>query len=48
MTNQVAKRLGEDKRSNYGRSYYEVEEVIHPRKKGKRKNGRISQIFNHS
>ncbi|ANH59471.1 hypothetical protein [Dokdonia donghaensis] len=48
MTNQVVKRLGEDKRSNYGRSYYEVEEVTDTRKKGKRKNRRISQIFNHS
>lgn len=48
MTNQIAKRLGEDKRSNYGRSYYEVEEVTSVRKKGKPKNGRISRIFNHS
>lgn len=45
MANQVAKRLGEDSRSNYGRSYYEVEDVRDTRKKGKRKNGRISQIF---
>lgn len=35
MTNQVAKRLGEDKRSNYGRSYYEVEDVRFVYKKGK-------------
>ena len=48
MTNQIVKRLGEDKRSNYGRSYYEVEEVTDTRKKGKRKNGRISKLFNHS
>lgn len=48
MTNQIVKRLGEDKRSNYGRSYYEVEEVTDTRKKGKPKSGRISQIFNHS
>ena len=48
MTNQVARRLGEDIRSNYGRSYYEVEDVRDTRKKGKRKNGRISQIFGHS
>ncbi len=35
MTNQVAKRLGEDKRSNYGRSYYPVEHVLAiKRKKG--------------
>ncbi len=48
MTNQVARRLGEDIRSNYGRSYYEVEDVRDTRKKGKRKNGRIAQIFKHS
>jgi len=28
MTNQVAKHLGEDKRSNYGRSYYPVQDVL--------------------
>ncbi|MCH9661041.1 MAG: hypothetical protein K0U54_09030 [Bacteroidetes bacterium] len=28
MTNQVVKRLGEDKRSNYGRSYYLVRDVL--------------------
>ena len=28
MTNQVAKRLGEDKRSNYGRSYYATTSVL--------------------
>ena len=28
MTNQVAKRLGEDKRSNYGRNYYLTEHVL--------------------
>jgi len=28
MTNQVAKRLGEDKRSNYGRSYYKTVSVL--------------------
>jgi len=48
MTNQVARRLGEDVRSNYGRSYYEVEDVRDTRKKGKQKNGRIAQIFGHS
>ena len=48
MSNQVARRLGEDIRSNYGRSYYEVEEVTDTRKKGKRKNGRIAQIFDRS
>lgn len=39
MTNQVAKRLGEDKRSNYGRSYYPVTHVlsIEKRRKGLRK-----------
>lgn len=35
MTNQVAKRLGEDKRSNYGRSYYAVESVLSIKKKRK-------------
>ncbi|WP_452230649.1 hypothetical protein [Lacinutrix sp. MEBiC02404] len=33
MTNQIAKRLGEDKRSNYGRSYYAVEHVLSTKKK---------------
>lgn len=28
MTNQVAHRLGEDRRSNYGRSYYPTESVL--------------------
>lgn len=28
MTNQVAKRLGEDKRSNYGRTYYATKSVL--------------------
>lgn len=28
MTNQVAKRLGEDKRSNYGRRYYATKSVL--------------------
>lgn len=32
MTNQVAKRLGEDKRSNYGRSYYSVASVLSTKK----------------
>jgi hypothetical protein len=32
MTNQVAKRLGEDKRSNYGRSYYPVKSVLSTKK----------------
>lgn len=45
MTNQAAKRLQEDKRSNYGRSYYEVADVCHVRKRGKNKNGIISKIF---
>ncbi len=45
MTNQVAKRLQEDKRSNYGRSYYRVADVRHVRKHGKNKNGRIAEIF---
>lgn len=36
MTNQVAKRLGEDKRSNYGRSYYPVEHVLSTKKKRNR------------
>jgi hypothetical protein len=48
MSNQVARRLGEDIRSNYGRSYYEVEDVRDTRKKGKQKNGRIAQIFGYS
>ena len=33
MTNQVAKRLGEDKRSNYGRAYYPTEDVLSTKKK---------------
>ena len=39
MTNQVAKRLGEDKRSNYGRNYYPVAHVLGIKKirKGLRK-----------
>ncbi|OIQ23567.1 hypothetical protein [Lacinutrix sp. MedPE-SW] len=32
MTNQVAKRLGEDKRSNYGRSYYATASVLTTKK----------------
>ena len=28
MTNQVAKRLGEDRRSNYGRNYYPTQSVL--------------------
>ncbi len=28
MTNQVASRLGEDRRSNYGRSYYPTRGVL--------------------
>ena len=36
MTNQVAKRLGEDKRSNYGRSYYPVDNVLSTKKKSKK------------
>ena len=35
MTNQVAKHLGEDKRSNYGRSYYPVEDVLSTKRKRK-------------
>lgn len=35
MTNQVAKRLGEDRRSNYGRSYYLVEDVLSTKRKRK-------------
>ncbi|WP_452220575.1 hypothetical protein [Lacinutrix salivirga] len=35
MTNQVAKRLGEDKRSNYGRSYYPVTHVLSTKRKRK-------------
>ena len=35
MTNQVAKRLGEDKRSNYGRNYYATESVLSTKKKRK-------------
>lgn len=45
MSNQVARKLGEDIRSNYGRSYYEVEDVRDTRKKGNKRKGRISQIF---
>jgi|TARA_R110002051_G_scaffold4229_2_gene22659 hypothetical protein len=45
MTNQVAKRLGEDKRSNYGRSYYEVDDVCSPRTKGEKPKGRIAKFF---
>ena len=45
MTNQVAKRLHEDKRSNYGRSYYRVADVCDVRKHGKIKKRKISQIF---
>lgn len=33
MTNQVAKRLGEDRRSNYGRSYYPVKHVLSTKKR---------------
>jgi hypothetical protein len=33
MTNLVAKRLGEDKRSNYGRSYYPTRGVLSTKKK---------------
>lgn len=32
MTNQVAKRLGEDKRSNYGRAYYATKSVLTTKK----------------
>ena len=35
MTNQVAKRLGEDKRSNYGRSYYPTISVLSTKRKKK-------------
>lgn len=35
MTNQVAKRLGEDRRSNYGRNYYATESVRSTKKKRK-------------
>jgi len=45
MTNQVAKRLKEDKRSNYGRTYYKVADVCSVRKHGKNKKGRIAAIF---
>lgn len=45
MSNQVARRLGEDVRSNYGRAYYEVDDVRYIRKKSKQKNRRILQIF---
>lgn len=38
MTNQVAHRLGEDRRSNYGRSYYLTKNVLSTKpKKGTRK-----------
>ena len=33
LTNQVAKRLGEDKRGNYGRNYYPTENVLGIEKK---------------
>lgn len=36
MVNQVAKRLGEDIRTNYGRDYYEVEHVLSTKKKGQK------------
>lgn len=45
MTNQIAKRLQEDKRSNYGRSYYKVADVCNVQKHEKNRKGRISQIF---
>ena len=45
MTNQVAKRLQEDKRSNYGRAYYKVADVCDVRKHGKRRKRKIFQIF---
>ncbi|WP_299761990.1 hypothetical protein [uncultured Dokdonia sp.] len=45
MTNQVAKRLQEDKRSNYGRSYYKVADVCDVRKHGTKEKRRISRIF---
>ena len=48
MSNQVARKLGEDIRSNYGRTYYEVEDVRDTRKKGKPKKGRIAKIFGFS
>ena len=35
MTNLVAKRLGEDKRSNYGRDYYPTQGVLTTKKKRK-------------
>jgi len=34
LTNQVIKKLGEDKRRNYGRDYYLVENVLRTEKKG--------------
>lgn len=34
MTNQVAKRLGEDRRSNYGHKYYLTENVLSTKKNG--------------
>lgn len=33
MTNQVAHRLGEDRRSNYGRSYYPTQSVLSTKRK---------------
>ncbi|WP_299217359.1 hypothetical protein [uncultured Dokdonia sp.] len=45
MTNQVAKQLQENKRSNYGRSYYKVADVCDVRKHVENKKGKISQIF---
>ena len=33
LTNQVIKKLGEDVRTNYGRSYYDVDNVLSVRKK---------------
>ena len=34
MTNQVASRLGEDRRSNYGRNYYPTKGVLSTKKRG--------------
>ncbi len=45
MTNQVTKRLQEDERSNYGRSYYKVADVCSVRKHGKNRERKISQLF---
>lgn len=36
MTNLVAKRLGEDKRSNYGRSYYPTQGVLTTKRRRKK------------